>query len=623
VTRSLPARLLGLLALLLVLLPAVPAAAQTPITEWSDQFGTVDRDEAHGVAVDAAGNVYVAGNTAGILQDRTGGRPDDGFLRKYAADGAVVWTRQFGTDDYDFVSSVAVDGAGNIYLAGSTAAAFPGFTYAGNGDAFVRQYHADGSEGWTRQFGTSEIDGAWGVAADAAGDVYVVGETWGAFPGQTNAGEYDAFVRQYRSDGSEGWTSEFGGAGWDRATGAAVDSRGDVYVVRSAVGTFTATPDYDVVVRKYAPGGGILWSRHFGTGGPTTANGIAADSLGNVYVAGTGFGGYVRQYHADGTDGWARQFGTGGSAAVWGVAVDGRANVYLVGTASDASLGWWSGFGLDVFVREYRGDGSEGWTTWIASVGDTDARGIAVDASANVYVGGWTTGDLSYHLGVGGTDAFVVKLRPTDTPVTNPATPIAPFPRTDDRVYFPPTDHALAYGFKAYWERNGGLPVFGYPLTEEFTENGFTVQYTERQRFEWHPTDRGTPYEFQLGLLGFSDAERRGLYAAPAFQPLPQDTQSDANCRFFAETGHRVCFGFKSYWQLHGLDLGDPGVSFRESLALFGYPISEEFVDPQTGLVTQYFERAVFEYHPNNPEPYTVLLRRLGADDLQSRGWIP
>ena len=46
-------------------------------------------------------------------------------------------------------------------------------------------------------------------------------------------------------------------------------------------------------------------------------------------------------------------------------------------------------------------------------------------------------------------------------------------------------------------------------------------------------------------------------------------------------------------------------------------------MDPQTGLVTQYFERAVFEYHPNNPEPYTVLLRRLGADDLQSRGWIP
>jgi spore germination protein len=57
-------------------------------------------------------------------------------------------------------------------------------------------------------------------------------------------------------------------------------------------------------------------------------------------------------------------------------------------------------------------------------------------------------------------------------------------------------------------------------------------------------------------------------------------------------------------------------VPYRESLALFGFPISEEFVDPDTGLVTQYFERAVFEYHPDNPAPYTILLRRLGAERL-------
>jgi hypothetical protein len=69
------------------------------------------------------------------------------------------------------------------------------------------------------------------------------------------------------------------------------------------------------------------------------------------------------------------------------------------------------------------------------------------------------------------------------------------------------------------------------------------------------------------------------------------------------------------------LDLGDPDISFGESLALFGYPISEEFVDPATGLVTQYFEHAVFEYHPDNPEPYKVLLRRLGAEEMKRRDW--
>lgn len=75
-----------------------------------------------------------------------------------------------------------------------------------------------------------------------------------------------------------------------------------------------------------------------------------------------------------------------------------------------------------------------------------------------------------------------------------------------------------------------------------------------------------------------------------------------------------MSYGVRAYWETHGLEMGDPGVSFRESLALFGYPISEEVVDARTGRVTQYFERAVFEYHPENPEPYTVPLRRLGAE---------
>jgi hypothetical protein len=52
---------------------------------------------------------------------------------------------------------------------------------------------------------------------------------------------------------------------------------------------------------------------------------------------------------------------------------------------------------------------------------------------------------------------------------------------------------------------------------------------------------------------------------------------------------------FRSYWQSHGLEFNDPGISYHESLALFGYPISEEYIDPDTGLVTQYFERARFE----------------------------
>jgi hypothetical protein len=75
---------------------------------------------------------------------------------------------------------------------------------------------------------------------------------------------------------------------------------------------------------------------------------------------------------------------------------------------------------------------------------------------------------------------------------------------------------------------------------------------------------------------------------------------------------------------MHGLDLGDPGVSFRESLALFGYPLSEPMMETNGDgdtVLTQYFERAVFEWHPDNPIEWQVLLRRLGAEEVAARGW--
>ncbi len=190
-----------------------------------------------------------------------------------------------------------------------------------------------------------------------------------------------------------------------------------------------------------------------------------------------------------------------------------------------------------------------------------------------------------------------------------------------DWFYFPETQHYLSFGFKNFWVKSGGLPVFGYPLTEEFTQGNYTVQYLERQRFEYHPEFVRTPYETELGLLGSEAATSAGLIITEPFKLLPATTTSDANCSYVAATGHRLCGGFKQYWQSHGLDFGDAGISYRESVALFGYPISEEFTDPVSGFTVQYFERAVFEFHPNNPDQYKVELRLLGSQRVQSIDW--
>jgi len=88
-----------------------------------------------------------------------------------------------------------------------------------------------------------------------------------------------------------------------------------------------------------------------------------------------------------------------------------------------------------------------------------------------------------------------------------------------DRVIFPETMHSLAYSFKKYWDQNGGLWQFGFPISEEFQEDGYTVQYFERARFEWHPEFAGTQFEVLLGLLGNDYAKDMKIPTNPVAQP--------------------------------------------------------------------------------------------------------
>ncbi|MCS7255317.1 MAG: hypothetical protein RMJ05_09070 [Thermomicrobium sp.] len=96
-----------------------------------------------------------------------------------------------------------------------------------------------------------------------------------------------------------------------------------------------------------------------------------------------------------------------------------------------------------------------------------------------------------------------------------PFKPVAPFPDSPERRYFPETGHSLAYGFKEFWENNGGVALFGYPISEEFVENGRTVQYFERARFEYNPNATDEESRITLGLLGREALQRMGWLPRP------------------------------------------------------------------------------------------------------------
>jgi hypothetical protein len=168
---------------------------------------------------------------------------------------------------------------------------------------------------------------------------------------------------------------------------------------------------------------------------------------------------------------------------------------------------------------------------------------------------------------------------------------------------FSETGRTLCDGFLHYWERYGGLAIFGYPISPQMQEDGRTVQYLERAKLEYHPEALGTEWAIvgeHLGRVAAAGREHEG-----PFQPLA-NAASDANCTGFTETGHRLCGGFRAYWEQHG------------GLWMFGYPISEEFFEG--GFVVQYFERARFEWHPENEDtPYVVLLGQLGREQYQRR----
>jgi Beta-propeller repeat len=253
---------------------------------WARQIGTGGWDEASGVAVDDAGNAYVTGQANGNLGGPSAGGYD-AFLAKYDAAGNLLWTRQIGTEMGDVAQDVAVTGAGSAYIAGNTSGSLGGPS-AGGSDAFLVRYDPAGNLLWTRQFGTPDHEGAYGVAVDGAGNAYIAGYTEGSLGG-TNAGDDDAFLAKYDAAGALLWTRQIGTPKVDIAWDVAVDAAGNAYITGVAGGAlggpFAGGPS-DVFLFKYDPAGNLRWSRQAGTGTNDCAYGVAVDDAGNAYIGG-------------------------------------------------------------------------------------------------------------------------------------------------------------------------------------------------------------------------------------------------------------------------------------------------------------------------------------------------
>jgi hypothetical protein len=166
---------------------------------------------------------------------------------------------------------------------------------------------------------------------------------------------------------------------------------------------------------------------------------------------------------------------------------------------------------------------------------------------------------------------------------------------------FDETGYCVSGPILAYWENNGGLPVFGYPISPLWTETveGWTgpVQWFQRDRLEDHG-----PEGVLAGRLGALLLEQQGR---PWKQGIEAPQPARRLCKPFEQTGYNLCAPFRLYWEQNG------------GLERFGYPITgiiEEEIEGKRYQV-QYFERRRMEYHPENTgTPYEILLGLLGSD---------
>jgi len=294
-----------------------------PVLVYSSYLGgdtavTGGSDYARAVAVDASGNVYVAGGTQsnaypttdGALS-RTFGGSADAFVTKFNASGTVQYSTYLGTSSPDEAYGIAVDAAGNAYIAGYTdSTKFPVTSDAyqktsrGGREGFVAKLAPDGrSLVYATYIGGSSTDEIRGLALAPSGEVWVTGRTYSSdFPvtpnalQTANAGTPDSFVSKLDANGRTLLFSTFcGGASYDEGTAVVLDAAGDAYVTGWTMSTnFPVTANayrktvqfLDAFVTKFSSAGSLTYSTLVGGYGSDYGLAIAVDAAGSAYVAG-------------------------------------------------------------------------------------------------------------------------------------------------------------------------------------------------------------------------------------------------------------------------------------------------------------------------------------------------
>ena len=444
-----------------------------PTVNWPTYFGGSSADVALGITHDGNSNVYITGyaeSTSGIASSGAyqtalaTGATINAIVAKFDASGSLAWSTYYGgRAGVGSGAAITADASNNIYITGNTnSASLPTTSGAyqtalggtGSYNAFVAQFSAAGALNWATYYGGSGNDYGNGIAASGSGsniNIYIAGATTSTnLPGTSggyqtaNAGGNDAFIAKFSSSGSFSWATYYGGGSDDEAYGVTTDINDNVFITGQAnsrtgiatSGAFETIGNSYPYCTPFAAGftsaGAIKWGTYLGQyGHPSLAFGggdlieagyaIVADANSNVYVTGTTTSRYgiassgAYQTNILGFDsfttGFVMEINPSGSGLVWG-------------TYYGANNYW-----------EYDKLGSNTYQA---------GTGIALDASNNIYITGYTLVTQELYLGgVVTSDAFQYNLDvPNIYSYNTPDAFLAVFESTNSSI----SPGALLYG---------------------------------------------------------------------------------------------------------------------------------------------------------------------------------
>jgi len=319
----------------------------------------------------------------------------------------VVWAKTLAGYYFDQSNGLALDHLGNIYIVGDSYGTIEGNTAVGAGDILVAKFNSTGNVLWVRFMGTSFIEDGNAIAVDSSGNVYITGKTYttGSLEGQISSGSGDVVIAKYDTDGNLGWVRLLGSSDGEEGHSIVFDPSGYLYIAGDTCGTLDGNSPLeseDIFLAKYDINGNKIWVKLLGSTRYARSPDIALNAEGNILMTGYTQGNVGSQtntgeediilakFDKDGNQKWVKLLGTYTRDIANAIALDASQNIYITGY-SYGNLGGITNEGwADTFVMKCDSSGNVRWISGLGSTESDIPSDLAVDSDGSIYVSGGT-----------------------------------------------------------------------------------------------------------------------------------------------------------------------------------------------------------------------------------------